>query len=41
MRVDVAALARFDLLQGAAWLDAANAQPVYVRNQVATAKSAS
>ncbi len=38
---DVASLARFDLLHGSIWLDAANAQPVYVRNQVATAKSSS
>jgi tRNA threonylcarbamoyladenosine biosynthesis protein TsaB len=38
---DVAALAGFDLLHGSVWLDAANAQPVYVRNQVATAKPSS
>ncbi|MEO6078602.1 MAG: tRNA (adenosine(37)-N6)-threonylcarbamoyltransferase complex dimerization subunit type 1 TsaB [Steroidobacteraceae bacterium] len=36
---DVARLAVADLAAGAAWLDAAQAQPVYVRNQVATAKT--
>lgn len=36
---DVAALAVGDLSRGAAWLDAALAQPVYVRDQVATAKA--
>jgi tRNA threonylcarbamoyladenosine biosynthesis protein TsaB len=35
---DVAALAMFDLVHGSTWLDAALALPVYVRNQVASAK---
>jgi tRNA threonylcarbamoyladenosine biosynthesis protein TsaB len=36
---DVARLAVADLAGGAAWLDAAEAQPVYLRNQVAIAKT--
>jgi tRNA threonylcarbamoyladenosine biosynthesis protein TsaB len=36
---DVARVAAADLAAGAAWLDAAQAQPVYVRNQVAVAKT--
>ncbi|MEO8315671.1 MAG: tRNA (adenosine(37)-N6)-threonylcarbamoyltransferase complex dimerization subunit type 1 TsaB [Pseudomonadota bacterium] len=36
--VDVARLAAADLAAGALWLDAADAQPVYVRNQVASVK---
>lgn len=34
---DVAALAAHDLARGAAWQDAAQAQPVYLRNQVVQA----
>lgn len=34
---DVARLAAADLAQGAAWLDAAQAQPVYLRNRVVQA----
>jgi tRNA threonylcarbamoyladenosine biosynthesis protein TsaB len=37
--MEVAHLAASDLAAGAAWLDAALAQPVYVRNQVAIAKT--
>jgi tRNA threonylcarbamoyladenosine biosynthesis protein TsaB len=37
--LDVARLAAADLAQGLAWLDAAKAQPVYVRDDVATAKT--
>jgi len=37
--MDVALLAASDLAAGALWLDAALAQPVYVRNQVAIAKT--
>lgn len=37
--LDVAYLAAADLAAGAVWLDAAEAQPVYVRNQVAIAKT--
>lgn len=36
---DVASLAVADLAAGAAWLDAAAAQPVYLRDQVASAKN--
>jgi hypothetical protein len=37
--MEVARLAAADLATGAVWLDAALAQPVYVRNQVAIAKT--
>jgi tRNA A37 threonylcarbamoyladenosine modification protein TsaB len=37
--VDVARLAVADLAAGVKWQDAAEAQPVYVRNQVAIAKT--
>jgi tRNA threonylcarbamoyladenosine biosynthesis protein TsaB len=37
--LDVARLAAADLARGAAWLDATKAQPVYVRDDVATAKT--
>lgn len=39
--VDVAGLAVADLAAGAVWLDASQAQPVYVRDQVASAKTQS
>lgn len=37
--IEIARLAAADLSMGAVWLDAALAQPVYVRNQVAIAKT--
>jgi tRNA threonylcarbamoyladenosine biosynthesis protein TsaB len=37
--LDIASLALADLAAGVAWLDASQAQPVYVRDQVAVAKT--